>query len=148
MDVSHLQPVQQREIKALLASELFQEKPGFTTLVQHKVHLKADSIHHRKSYRIPERLLPKLKKEMDMMMQLGIIEMSTSKRGRPTVLVPKKDRILRFCIVFRYLNTVSRFESYPMPRIYELLEQVGNATFITAMDLSKGYWQVASSNSR
>lgn len=91
MDVSHLQPVQQREIKALLASELFQEKLGFTTLVQHKVHLKANAIPYRKSYRIPERLLPKLKKEMDMMMQLGISEMSTSKWGSPIVLVPKKD---------------------------------------------------------
>lgn len=30
-----------------------------------------------------------------------------------------------------------------MPRTDELLERVGNATFITAMDLSKGYWQLA-----
>lgn len=50
---------------------------------------------------------------------------------------------LSFCIDFRYLNSVSKFDPYPMPRIDELLERVGAAQFITTLDLSKGYWQVA-----
>lgn len=37
------------------------------------------------------------------------------------------------------LNAVSKFESYPMPRIDKLLERVGRARFITTLDLSKGY---------
>lgn len=142
-DVSHLQPAQQREIKALLDPELFQEKPGFTTLVQHKVHLKGEAAPRRKSYRIPERLVPEFKKEIELMLQLGIIETSTSEWCSPVVLVPKKDGSLRFCIDFRYLNAVSKFETYPMPRIDELLERVGRSTFITTLDLSKGYWQLA-----
>lgn len=77
VNVDHLQPVQQGD-KALLDPELFQEKPGFTTLVRHKVHLKIDAIPCRKCYRIPERLVYKLKKETDLMLQLGIIETSTS----------------------------------------------------------------------
>lgn len=42
-------------------------------------------------------------------------------------------------MVLRYLNAVSKFESYPMPRINELLERVGGSTFITTLDLSRGY---------
>ena len=30
-----------------------------------------------------------------------------------------------------------------MPRVEELLDQIGNAQFITTLDLAKGYWQVA-----
>lgn len=59
------------------------------------------------------------------------------------MLVPKKDGTLRFCIDFRYLNTVSNFDPYPMPRIDDLVERVGRARYITTLDLSKGYWQVA-----
>lgn len=66
------------------------------------------------------------------MMQLGIIEMSTSQWDSHIVLVPNKNRSLRFCIDLRYLK------SYPMPSIDELLERVGNATFITTLDLSWG----------
>ncbi len=58
------------------------------------------------------------------------------------VLVPKKDGSLRFCVDFRYLNSVSRFDSYPTPRIDELVDRLGKAKWITTIDLCKGYWQV------
>ncbi|XP_078793179.1 uncharacterized protein LOC144987743 [Oryzias latipes] len=143
VDVSHLQPDRQREVGRLLDAELFKETPGFTTLVQHKVHLKEDAVPRRRYYRIPERLVVKLEKEIELMLKLGVIEPSTSGWCSPVVLVPKKDGSLRFCIDFRYLNAVSKIQSYPMPRIDELLERVGKSKFITTLDLSKGYWQVA-----
>lgn len=141
--LSHLQHSQQEDIRPLLDPKLFQEKPGFTTLVQHKVHLRENAPPRRKFYRIPERLVPQLKKEIELMLELGIIETSTSEWCSPIVLVPKKDGSLRFCIDFRYLNAISKFDPYPMPRIDELLERVGRGKFITTLDLSKGYWQLA-----
>lgn len=76
------------------------------------------------------------------MLQLEIIESSISEWCSPIVLVSKKDGSLRFCID-RYLNAVSKWESYPMPRIDELLDRVGKSRFITTLDLSKGCWQLA-----
>lgn len=49
---------------------------------------------------------------------------------------------MRFCIDFRYLNSISQFDSYPTPRIDDLLEQLGKAKYLTTIDLCKGYWQV------
>ncbi|XP_016531066.1 uncharacterized protein LOC107837133 [Poecilia formosa] len=66
--------VQQEEVAALLDSELFSEAPGFTDLVQHDICLKKDAPARQKSYRIPERLVPELKKEINFMLELGIIE--------------------------------------------------------------------------
>lgn len=77
------------------------------------------------------------------MLDLGIIETSCSEWCNPIVLVPKKDRSLRFCTDFRYLIWVSNFDPYPMPRIDDLLERVGRACYITTLDLSKGYRQLA-----
>ncbi|KAK7898999.1 hypothetical protein WMY93_019852 [Mugilogobius chulae] len=143
IDLSHLSPSQQDELKPLLNADLFQETPGFTSLVQHQIRLKQDAPKRQRSYRIPERLVPVLKKEIELMLELGIIEISDSEWCSPVVLVPKKDGSLRFCIDFRYLNAISNFDPYPMPRIDELLERVGSAAYITTLDLSRGYWQLA-----
>lgn len=143
VDLSHLSPPQQEAIQPLLDPSLFRETPGFTSLVQHKIRLKKDAPVRQRSYRIPERLVPVLQKEIMLMLELGIIEVSSSEWCSPIVLVPKKDGSLRFCIDFRYLNAISNFDPYPMPRIDDLLERVGGATYITTLDLSKGYWQLA-----
>lgn len=93
-------------------------------------------------YRIPERLLPKLKDEVEDMLSLGVIERSCSEWSSPVVLVPKKDGTIRFCIDFRKVNAQSHFDAYPMPRLEDLIERLGKANYITTLDLCKGYWQV------
>ena len=42
----------------------------------------------------------------------------------------------------RGLYQETKFDAYPMPRIEELLDEIGKAKFITTLDLAKGYWQV------
>ncbi|KAL0159073.1 hypothetical protein M9458_047149, partial [Cirrhinus mrigala] len=76
------------------------------------------------------------------MLKLGVIEPSRSPWSCPIVMVPKPDGTLRFCNNFRRLNEVSEFDGYPMPRVDELLDQLGGARYITTLDLTKGYWQV------
>ncbi|XDV38527.1 hypothetical protein PO909_007906 [Leuciscus waleckii] len=77
-----------------------------------------------------------------MMVDLGVIEPSSSEWCSPVVLVPKKDGTLRFCVDFSKLNSVSAFDPYPMPRVDELIERLGKAKYLTTLDLCKGYWQV------
>ena len=71
-----------------------------------------------------------------------MIKKSQSAWSNPIVLVGKPDDTVRFCNDFRKLNNVSEFDAYPMPRVDELIESLGNARFITTLDLTKGYWQV------
>ena len=37
---------------------------------------------------------------------------------------------------------MTRADAYPMPHIDELLDRIGNARYITTLDLTRGYWQV------
>lgn len=47
---------------------------------------------------------------------------------------------------FRKLNQVSEFDSYPMPWLDDLIKGLGRARFISTLDLTKSYWQVALSS--
>ncbi len=37
---------------------------------------------------------------------------------------------------------MSKFDTYPMPRVDELLDRLGSARFYSTLDLTKGYWQI------
>jgi hypothetical protein len=97
---------------------------------------------HIRPYRIPEDRQVIAKNEVREMLRMRVIEPSTSEWSSPIVLVPKPDGSMRLCNDFRGVNAISTFDAYPMPCVDELLERLGKAKFITALDLMKGYWQV------
>lgn len=53
-----------------------------------------------------------LKKNIDEMLEVGIIRPSTSEYASPVVLVRKNDGSIHFCVDFRLLNKVTRPISY------------------------------------
>ncbi len=54
----------------------------------------------------------------------------------------KKDGQARLCIDYRKVNSVTIKDSYPLPRIDDIIDSVGHAKFVTKIDLMKGYYQV------
>ena len=76
------------------------------------------------------------------MLKSGIIKKSSSEWAAPIILVKKKDGSLRMCVDYHKLNSVTRSDAYPMPRIDDLIDQLGEAKYITALDLTRGYWQM------
>lgn len=83
-----------------------------------------------------------MRKEILEMLEEGIIEPSISEWCSPIVPVKKKDGSLRLCVDYRRLNSVSKSDTYLMPHVDDLIDQLGGAYYITTMDLTRGYWQV------
>ncbi len=93
-------------------------------------------------YRLPEHKKKVVQSELEAMLEMGVIEESRSDWASPIVLVPKTDGSVRFCVDYRKVNAVSKFDAYPMPRVDELLDRLGTARFYSTLDLTKGYWQI------
>ncbi|KAL1274384.1 hypothetical protein QQF64_027198 [Cirrhinus molitorella] len=140
-----LSAAQRTELQHLVSqfSDVFSTRPGRTTIIEHDIRTPPEVIVRQRPYRVPEARRQAIEDEIQEMLRLGIIEPSRSAWSSTIVMVPKPDGTLRFCNDFRRLNEVSEFDSYPMPRVDELLERLGRARFISTLDLTKGYWQVA-----
>lgn len=91
---------------------------------------------------LPWKMWDPVQKEVQEMLRLGVIEDSQSGWRSAIELVPKPDGTLRFCVDFQKVNVISRFDAYPIPRVDELLDRLGQARYISTLDLTKGYWQI------
>ena len=49
---------------------------------------------------------------------------------------------MRFCTDYRRVNAVTVPDPYPLPRIDDLIDNVGQSKYITKIDLLKGYYQI------
>src|SRR5690606_4660379 len=81
-------------------------------------------------------------KEVQEMLTNEVIRPSRSPWSSPVVLVKKKDGSTRFCIDYRKLNSVTKKDTYPLPRIDEILDAMARQTYYSTMDMASGYWQI------
>ena len=93
---------------------------------------------YRKSYKEREAI----KKEVEMMMKAGIIQLSQSPWSFPVVLIPKRDGTSRFCVDYRKLNAITLQDPFPIPRIDDIIDRLNGSKWFSALDLKAGYWQI------
>lgn len=115
---------------------------GHTTTIQHEIPL-VDPRPFRLPYRkIPPSQFQDVRQMLTEMEAAGVIRPSKSPYASPVVVVTKKDGSLRLCIDYRKLNSCSTRDAFPLPRIEEALESLGQAKYFSTLDLTSGYWQV------
>ncbi|GBL79856.1 Transposon Tf2-6 polyprotein [Araneus ventricosus] len=83
-----------------------------------------------------------LKKELDSLLADGIIEECESPYASPVVLVPKPNGSMRLCVDFRKLNATTIADTYPLPRIDDLLTEAKSTAYMSTLDLKSGYHQI------
>ena len=83
-----------------------------------------------------------MRNHLKEMLESGAIRPSQNAWCNAVVLVRKKDGGLHFCINFRHLNAHTKKDSYPLPRIQEVLESLVGADHFSFLDLKSGFWQI------
>ncbi len=140
----HLSPSQLTDVARLQTefADVFSPLPGRTNLIQHHIEMEPGVVVRSRPYWLPEHKKKVVHLELEAMLEMGVIEESHSDWASPIVLVPKTDGSVRFCVDYRKVNAVSKFDAYPMPRVDELLDRLGTARIYSTLDLTKGYWQI------
>ncbi|XP_058850828.1 uncharacterized protein LOC131699092 [Acipenser ruthenus] len=138
---------QQEKLEELLRrnSDVFsvnQFDLGCTSAVKHEIPL-IDNKPMRQPYRrIPPAQFQEVRRHLQDMVEAGAIRSSQSPYASPIVVARKKDGSIRVCIDYRQLNAKTVRDAFPMPRIEEALDALGDAEFYSTLDLTSGYWQV------
>ena len=117
---------------------------GCTKAAEHVIKLKdPDATPFKEWFR---RILPpqvdKVREHFNLMLDAGAIRLSNSPWCNAVVLVRIKDGSLRFCIHFRRLNSLTKKDSHPLPRICETLDSLVGAAYFSTFDLTSGFLQV------
>ena len=144
---SALTDQQKKQVKQLLEEfeSVFSRSAtdyGRTELIKHQIDTGTAHPIKQPPRRIPRHLRVDVNKEIDSMLDNGIIESSRSPWSSPIVVVPKKEGGIQFCVDYRRLNSVTIKDAYPLPQISDTLESLAGAKFFSTLDLASGYWQV------
>lgn len=86
--------------------------------------------------------LKELKKQLQVLLDKGMLRPSSSPYGAPVFFVKKKDGDLRMVCDYRALNKITIPDSNPLPLINEALDQVSGATIFSQIDLIGAFHQM------
>ena len=126
-----------RDIFALSPAEL-----GRTNIVQHRIDTGDHQPIRQRPYRVSDTQRGIIEEHITDMLNRGIIQPSVSPWSSPIILVKKKDGTDRFVVDFRRLNSITRKDSYALPRVDDALDALHGTRYFSSMDLMSGYWQV------
>jgi hypothetical protein len=86
--------------------------------------------------------MQELMKQLQGLLEKGLIRPSSSPWGAPVLFVKKKDGSMRMCIDYRELNKRTIKNRYLLPRIDDLFGQLQGSSYYSKIDPRSGYHQV------
>ncbi|KZS08150.1 Uncharacterized protein APZ42_027948 [Daphnia magna] len=145
--ISDVDPEFQVPLSKLLNDfhDLFASKDselGNTNFIKHTIDTQGRGPLRQRPYRVTNYQIKLLEDKVQEMLEADVIRYSHSPWASPVVLVEKKNSEVRFCVDYRKLNSITKKDSFRIPRIDETSDQLFGKKFFTTLDLASGYWQI------
>ena len=123
------------------------EKLPATNLLKHRIKTVNDDPIFVKQFRLPPCHRDEVDRQVKEYLDDGVIKPSMSPYSNPVFIVPKKpdsqgNPRYQMVLDFRKLIDVTVGDSYPLPNISDILDQLGGAQYFSVLDLFLTYHQV------
>ena len=113
-----------------------------TSLTEHEIILKTGKIINLRSHKLPEAHREFALDYTKELLEKEIIRHSQSPFNSHIWIIPKKSNKLRMVIDYRQVNKDTDQDAYALPVIDDILDQLGEAKFLSAFDMSAGFHQI------
>ena len=126
-------------------AEIFSDELGLVAAAPAKIHVDPSAQpRFCKARTVPYALKEKVERELERLESTGIISpVQFSDWAAPIVPVVKTDGTIRVCGDYKVtINQAAKVDSYPLPRINDLLASMGGGKSFTKLHLAHAYQQI------
>ena len=119
---------------------------GTTNLVEHKIDTDNAVPTRQRFYRTTPKIKLEIERQCKEMEEHDIIEPAPSSPwSSPVVMVKKRSGEYRFAVDFRKVNSVTKPLNFPLPRLDDVLDSLGQSKsrFYSNLDCFQGFWQIS-----
>ncbi|GFX35540.1 retrovirus-related Pol polyprotein from transposon 297 [Trichonephila clavipes] len=149
-----LEEKQKGELQDLFNSfqGLFSDKPGLTHVLYHEIDTRDNPPIVSRPYRYDRLKQEILDYYVDKILKKGTIIPIQSPYASPVVLCRKNNGLhtppdnleaYRFAVDYRKLNAITKYPTYPLPLIDDLIMNIPHTGIMSTLDLRSGYFQMA-----
>ncbi|MCO5582857.1 hypothetical protein L7F22_036758 [Adiantum nelumboides] len=104
--------------------------------------LSGSSPPNKPPYRVSQAQQEEIMRQVNELVEKGMVRPSSSPFCSPVLLVHKKDGTYRMCVDSRALNRITIKNMFPVPCIEDLFDKLQGSTYFSRIDLKSGYHQI------
>jgi hypothetical protein len=130
------------EFVDIIVDELTHSLPLMRRMSHHIDLIPGASLPNKDAYRLTLQENEEVKRQVQELLDKGLVRESLSPCAVPTVLSPKKDGGWIMCIDSRAINKITIRYRFPLPRMDDLMDCLSGEKYFSKIDLKSRYHQI------